>query len=178
MGNEVDHRPVAAIYDTIWHVRARFRCKGENSTPLPRTGVGDRNDCRSANTQPVSKVITLAFLLVSASSAVAQLPPPPIRVVPNLNPSSSLVLPPGPARVSPTLPTASGASGCCHGTNRNLHHQLKKNAHHRRRSYSADTQERIAEMQRHAAERADRALKRLFQETEPRAKGKQSRVKP
>jgi hypothetical protein len=40
------------------------------------------------------------------------------------------------------------------------------------------TQERIAEMQRRAAERADFALKGLFGETGGHAKRKQSRAKP
>jgi hypothetical protein len=53
-----------------------------------------------------------------------------------------------------------------------------KAIHHRQRSYSVDTQEWIAEMQRHAVEPADRPLKSLFQETEPRGKGKQLRAKP
>jgi hypothetical protein len=47
-----------------------------------------------------AKVIALTMLLSSASGAVAQLPP---NVVPNPNPSSSLVLPaPGEVPVSPT----------------------------------------------------------------------------
>jgi hypothetical protein len=55
-----------------------------------------------------AKVIALTMLLSSASGAVAQLPPPPINVVPNPNPSSSLVLPaPGEVPVSPTTPGTS-----------------------------------------------------------------------
>src|ERR1700739_3205270 len=96
-------------------------------------------------------IIALTISLISASAVVAQLPPPPIRVVPNLNPSSSLVLP-GPARVAPASPTLGGARGCCYGTHQNVRHRQRKNpADH----LSADTQERIAEMQRRAAERAD-----------------------
>jgi hypothetical protein len=125
-----------------------------------------------------ARLIALTTLLLSASGAVAQLPPPPIRVVPNLNPSSSLVLP-GPARVAPTSPALSGARGCCYGTHRNRQHRLKKNhAHHGRRSHSGNTQEQIAEIQRRAAERAEFALESLFGETGGRAKGKQSRAKP
>jgi hypothetical protein len=68
-------------------------------------------------------------------------------------------------------------AGCCHGTHRQ--HQLKKNhAYQQRRNYSANTQERIAEMQRRAAERPEFALESLFGETGGRAKGKQSRAKP
>ena len=109
-----------------------------------------------------ARLIALTILLLSASGAVAQLPPPPIRVVPNLNPSSSLVLP-GPARVAPT---STGARGCCYGTHQNRQHWLKKNhAHHGRRSHSVNTQEQIAEIQRRAAERAQFALESLFGET-------------
>jgi hypothetical protein len=51
----------------------------------------------------------LTVLLLSATGAVAQLPPPPINVVPNPNPSSSLVPPaPGEVPVSPTTPGTTG----------------------------------------------------------------------
>jgi hypothetical protein len=119
-----------------------------------------------------TSIIALAILLISASAAVAQLPPPPIRVVPNLNPNSSLVLP-GPARVAPTSPTLRGARGCCHGTHQNVLHSKRKNYPDR-----LSAQERIAELQRRAAERADFALKGMFGETGGHAKGKQSRAKP
>jgi hypothetical protein len=122
----------------------------------------------------IAGVIALTILLTSASGAVAQLPPPPIRVVPNLNPSSSLVLP-GPARVAPTSPTVRGARGCCYGTHRNGHHRQSKN---HADAHSADTQERIAEMQRRAAKRADFALKGMFGEMGGHAMRKQSKVKP
>jgi hypothetical protein len=64
-----------------------------------------------------AKVIALTMLLSSASGAVAQLPPPPINVVPNPNPSSSLVLPaPGEVPVSPTAPSTSlGSTGFWYG---------------------------------------------------------------
>jgi hypothetical protein len=110
-------------------------------------------DARSA------KIIALTILVLPASGAVAQLPPPPIRVVPNLNPSSSLVLP-GPARVAPTSPTLRGARGCCYGTHRTVRHWKRKNYADR-----LAVQEQIAEMQRRAAERADFALKGMFGET-------------
>jgi hypothetical protein len=123
-----------------------------------------------------SKIIALTILLFSSSDAWAQLPPPAIRVVPNLNPSSSLVLP-GPAPVAPTLPMSSGAHGCCYGTHQSRQHRPRKDyAHHSRRRHSANTQERIAEMQR-AAERADFALESLFGGTGGRVKGKQSKAK-
>ena len=125
-----------------------------------------------------ARLIALMFLLLSATGAVAQLPPPPIHVVPNLNPSSSLVLP-GPGRIAPTSPTLSAARGCCYGTHQIRRHQLKKDyARQRRRGRSANIQERIVEMQRRAAERADLALESLFRETGGRAKRKQSRAKP
>ena len=55
-----------------------------------------------------AEVIALTVLLLSASAAVAQLPPPTINIVPNPNPSSSLVLPaPGEVPVSPTTPGTS-----------------------------------------------------------------------
>ena len=111
---------------------------------------------------------------------LAQLPPPTIHIVPNPNPSNSLVLPaPGQIAVSPTSPALTSVTGCCRGTHRHRQHQLKKNhANHQRRNYSAGTQDRIAEMQRRAAERAEFALESLFGETGGRAKGKQSRAKP
>ena len=72
-----------------------------------------------------ARLIALMFLLLSATGAVAQLPPPPIHVVPNLNPSSLLVLP-GPGRIAPTSPTLSAARGRCYGTHQIRRHQLKK----------------------------------------------------
>ena len=125
---------------------------------------------------PRVPVIALTILLFSASGAVAQLPPPPIHIMPNLNPSNPLVLPaPGRVTVSPTSPTVTSVSGCCHRNYRFHRHQLKKNhASHRRRNYSADIQEQIAEKQRHAAERAEVAIRNLIGET-AQADGRQSR---
>jgi hypothetical protein len=54
-----------------------------------------------------------------------------------------------------------------------VHHWKMKNYEDR-----LSTQERIGEMQRRAAERADVALKGLFGETGGHAKRKQSRAKP
>jgi hypothetical protein len=66
---------------------------------------------------------------------------------------------PGQIAVSPTSPALTSVTSCCRGTHRHRQHQLKKNhAYHQRRNYSAGTQDRIAEMQRRAAERAEFAL--------------------
>ena len=125
-----------------------------------------------------TRLIALTISLLLTNSAVGQLPPPPISVVPNLNPSSSLVLP-NPARAAPTSPTLSGARGCCYGTHYGRQQQLRKDyAHRKRRSHSANTQEQVAEMQRRAAERADLALEKLFGGTGGRSNGKRSRANP
>ena len=122
--------------------------------------------------------IVVSVILLFSGAAVAQLPPPPIRVVPN--PSSSLVLP-APARstVSPTSPTLSTVTGCCYENRHARRHQIRKShTHHHPPKYSADTQERIAEMQRRAAVRAEIALESVIGDTGGRAKRKQSRAKP
>ena len=67
-----------------------------------------------------AEVVALLILLLLTSGAVAQVPAPPITMVPNPNPSSSLVLPPpGEVPVSPSMPDPSfgskGAIGCCYG---------------------------------------------------------------
>ena len=125
-----------------------------------------------------TRLIALTISLLLTNSAVGQLPPPPISVVPNLNPSSSLVLP-NPARLAPTLPTLSGVRGCCYGTHHGRQQQLREDyAHRKRRSHSANTQEQVAEMQRRAAERADLALEKLFGGTGGRSNGKRSRANP
>src|SRR5277367_1012285 len=89
-------------------------------------------------------VIALATLLISARSALAQVPPPPIVVTPHPNPISSLVLPaPGEAPVSPVTPGTSpgslGGTGCCYGTHQIVGVPLNNKAHayHRRRHHPA-----------------------------------------
>jgi hypothetical protein len=88
--------------------------------------------------------IALTILLVSASGAFAQIPPPTITMTPHPNPSSSLVLPPpGELPVSPVTPGTSrgstGVNGCCYGT-----HQIVEpppnhagRGYHRRRRHPA-----------------------------------------
>ena len=89
-------------------------------------------------------VIALATLLMSASGALAQLPPPAPFMTPHPNPISSLVLPaPGEVPVSPVTPGTSrgslGATGCCYGTHQIVGAPLNNKAHayHRRRHHPA-----------------------------------------
>jgi hypothetical protein len=54
------------------------------------------------NKAPHARLIALTILFLSGSGALAQLLPPTIHIVPNPNPSNSLVLPaPGQITVSP-----------------------------------------------------------------------------
>jgi hypothetical protein len=83
-------------------------------------------------------LIALTILLVSASGALAQVPPPPITMTPHPNPISSLVLPaPGEVPVSTTTPGTSpgsiGATGCCYGTHQIVRAPLNNKAHAYRR---------------------------------------------
>jgi hypothetical protein len=92
-------------------------------------------------------VVALAMLLMAASGALAQVPPPPIVMTPHPNPISSLVLPaPGEVPVSPVTPGTSpgslggmGGTGCCYGTHQIVGAPLNNKAHayHRRRHHPA-----------------------------------------
>ena len=89
-------------------------------------------------------VVALATLLVAASGAFAQVPPPPIVMTPHPNPISSLVLPaPGEVPVSPATPGTSpgslGGAGCCYGTHQIVGAPLNNKAHayHRPRHHPA-----------------------------------------